>query len=52
MKIKVGKYTWNSKKCVPLQFIKDGLKGILIAAGVYCMYIACYYILVPFSTMG
>ena len=48
MKIKVGKYVWNSKKCVPLQVIKRGL----MAFGVYALGIMSYYMLLPISTIG
>ena len=48
MKIKIGKYTWNSKKCIPLQAIKYGL----FAVGVYFAMLVMYYVLLPYSTMG
>ena len=48
MKIKVGKYVWNSKKCVPMQVIKHGF----MAFGVYALGIISYYMLLPISTIG
>lgn len=48
MNIKIGKYIWNSKKCIPLQVIKYGL----FAVGVYFAMLVLYYALLPYSTMG
>lgn len=48
MKIKIGKYTWSSKKCVPLQIIKYGL----LAGSVYVLMLLVYFTLVPYSTIG
>lgn len=48
MKIRIGKYVWNSKKCIPLQVIKYGL----FAVGVYFAMLVMYYALLPYSTMG
>lgn len=48
MKVKIGKYTWNSKKCIPLQVIKYGVLGV----GLYFTMLALYYVLLPYSTMG
>lgn len=48
MKIKVGKYTWNSKKCIPLQFLKYGL----FAVGSYFAMLVIYFTLLPYSTMA
>lgn len=48
MKIKIGKYTWNSRKCIPLQVIKYGV----FAVGTYFAMLVMYYALLPYSTMG
>lgn len=48
MKIRLGKYVWNSKKCVPLQT----LKYAALAVGCYFMMVIMYYVLLPYSTMA
>ncbi len=48
MKIKIGKYVWNSKKCIPLQAIKYGL----FAVGSYRVMLIMYFALFPYSTMA
>lgn len=48
MRLKIGRYTWNSKKCIPLQVIKYGL----FAVGSYIMMLIMYFVLLPYSTMA
>ena len=55
MKIKIGKYTWNSKKCKLLKSIKKTLLGITLVigiVGVYKLMWILYYALLPYSTMA
>lgn len=47
MKLKVGRYTWNSKKCIPLQVLKYSL----FAVGSYFAMLVVYFTLLPYSTM-
>jgi hypothetical protein len=48
MKIRIGKYVWNSKKCIPLQVIKY----VLLAVAIYFEMLVIYFALEPYSTMG
>lgn len=48
MKLKIGKYIWNSKKCIPLQILKYGL----LTAIIYVVGLIIYFTLLPYSTLG
>lgn len=51
MKLKVGKYVWNSEKCLLLK----GILGITIIAGIigcYQLMWTLYYLLLPYTTMA
>lgn len=48
MKLKIGRYVWNSKKCIPLQVLKYGIFAVCS----YFVMLVMYYALLPYSTMG
>lgn len=48
MKIKIGKYVWNSRKCIPLQIIKYAIIGMVA----YFIMLIIYYGLLPYSTLN
>lgn len=55
MKIRIGRYVWNSKKCKLLRGVKKTLLGITLIAGivgVYKLMWILYYALLPYSTMA
>lgn len=55
MKIKVGRYTWNSEKCILLKlliYLGIIITIIAILIVLYFVMLLIYYALLPYSTIG